>query len=106
MKSYLELLEDELKKMWNTHNNNGPIRGAHTEIEIEPKIFLGEELSPEMAKLLAAAYLSKTTIDDVNRGKLEITDHALVIKDQDKKPVAIIRSQIIIQKVKDKFGLE
>jgi len=37
-KTYLEKLEDELKKVWKSYHNSGPIKGAHTEIEIEPRL--------------------------------------------------------------------
>ncbi|MBI5700811.1 hypothetical protein HZC34_03060 [Candidatus Saganbacteria bacterium] len=103
MKSHLELLEDELKKVWKNYRRHGRIKGAHTEIEIEPKTFFGDELNPEIADLLATLYLSKTTIDDVKHGKVEITDQAVVIKDLEKKPIAIIRSQKIVQGMKNKF---
>ncbi len=105
MKSYLELLEDELKKLWRTYGNHHPIKGVHTEIEIEPKAFLGDKLNPEISGLLASVYLSKTTIDDVNRGKIELHDQAIVIKDKNKKPIAIIRSQKAVKELKGRFGL-
>lgn len=105
MKSKLELLEDELKNTWKKYAGGRPVKGVHTEIEIEPKAFLGDELNPEIAKLLASLYLSKTTINDVVNGNVEITDQALVIKDRDKKPIAIIRSQKAIRTLKGRIGL-
>lgn len=105
MKSKLELLEDELKNTWKKYADRGPIKGIHTEIEIDPKTFLGDDLNPEIAKLLASLYLSKTTINDVVNGKVEITDQALVIKDRDKKPIAIERSQKAIREFKGRLGL-
>ncbi len=106
MKSHLEQLEDELKKLWKTYGHNGmPIKGAHTEIEIEPKAFLGDDLNPEIAGILASVYLSKTTIEDVNRGKIEIHDQAIIIKDKNKKPIAIIRSQRAVHELKNRFGI-
>jgi len=105
MKDQLELLEEEIKKVWKQYADHDPIRGMHTEIEIEPKALIGEHLNPEVATLLASLYLSKTTVDDVEKGKVEITDEALVIKDENKKPIAIIRSQKIIHDYKGMLGL-
>lgn len=106
MKSHLELLEDELKKTWKSYKKIGPIRGAHTEIEIEPKTFMGNSLNPEIASVLASVYLSKTTIEDVVNGNVEIKDEAIVIKDKKtKKPIAIIRSQKMVRDFKGKVGL-
>jgi hypothetical protein len=105
MKTYLEKLEDELKKIWRVYGAKGPIKGALTEIEVEPRIFVGDSLNPEISDLLASVYLSKTTIEYVENGNLEIRDEAIVIKDKNKKPIAIIRSQIALRELKDRFGL-
>ena len=91
MKSQLERLEDELKRVWRTYNKQGPIKGAHTEIEIEPRIFIGDELNSQIAEVLASVYLSKTTIEDVEEGNIEIMEEAIVLKDKEtKKPVATV----------------
>lgn len=106
MKNYLEQLEDELKKVWKSYSNNEPIKGIHTEIEIEPKIFLGDSLNAEIAEILAQVYLSNTTIEDVEKGNIEIRDEAIVLKDKKTdKPIAIIRSQKIIHGLKNKFNI-
>jgi len=105
LKTYLEKLEDELKKIWRAYGSKGPIKGALTEIDVEPKIFVGDSLNPEVSDLLASVYLSKTTIEDVENGNLEIRDEAIVIKDKNKKPIAIIRSQIALRELKDRFGV-
>lgn len=105
MKTYLEKLEDELKKVWKEYGSCGPIKGAHTEIEVEPKVFLGDAINPEIADILASIYLSKTTIEDLHNGNLELHDEAIVIKDKNKKPIAIIRSQMILREFKSRFGL-
>jgi len=105
MKSYLEQLEDELKGVWKNYNGGDPIKGAHTEIEIEPKVFIGDSLNAEIADVLAYVYISNTTIEDVNNGNVEITDEAIVLKDkQTKKPIAIIRNQKSIHYLKSKIG--
>ena len=105
MKTYLEKLESELKKVWEEYGSHGPIKGAHTEIEVEPKVFLGDAINPEIADILASIYLSKTTIEDINNGNLELRDEAIVIKDKNKKPIAIIRSQMALREFKGRYGL-
>ena len=106
MKSYLEKLESELKRTWKSYAGKGPIKGAHTEIEIEPKVFFGESLNPEIAEVLASVYLSQTTIEDLENGTIEIRDEAVVLKDKKtKKPIAIIRSKKTIHSLMDKFGI-
>ena len=105
MKTYLEKLESELKKVWREYGSRGPIKGAHTEIEIEPKVFLGDAINPEIADILASVYLSKTTIEDIENGNLELRDEAIVIKDKNKRPIAIIRSQMALREFKHRFGL-
>ena len=104
MKSQLEKLEDELKKVWKKYSGSNPIKGAHTEIEINPRVFIGDELNAQIAEVLASVYLSKTTIEDVEEGNVEIRDEAIVLKDKKtKKPIAIIRSQRAIREMKDRF---
>lgn len=104
MKTSLEILEDELKKVWSSYYKSGPINGLHTEIEIEPRAFVGDDLNPQLADILASVYLSKTTIDDLKNGSIEIRDEAIVIKDKaTKKPVAIVRSQKLIRDFKNKL---
>ena len=105
MKTYLERLELELKKVWKEYGRRSPIKGAHTEIEVEPKVFLGDTINPEIADILASIYLSKTTIEDINNGNLELRDEAIVIKDKNKKPIAIIRSQMALREFKGRYGL-
>jgi len=105
VKTYLEKLEDELKKLWRSYGGKSPIKGALTEIEVEPRIFVGDSLNPEVSDLLASVYLSKTTIEDVENGNLELRDEAIVVKDSNKKTIAIIRSQVAMRELKDRFGL-
>lgn len=105
MKTHLEKLEEELKNIWRTYAGRGPIKGAHTEIQLEPKAFVGDSLNPEIANILASVYLAKTTIEDIKNGKIEIKDEAVVIKNKNKKPLAIIRSQKAVRELKGRFGL-
>ncbi|PIS28705.1 hypothetical protein COT42_07160 [Candidatus Saganbacteria bacterium CG08_land_8_20_14_0_20_45_16] len=97
-KSALEQLEDMLKEFWRQLARPSIIAARHAEFLIEPKIFIGDKLHPEILKLLTLNYLANTSRQDSGTGNnIEVSTEKIVIKNQKGKPVVIIRDQEIVQ---------
>ncbi len=97
-KSALEKLEDKLKDLWRNQGNPHIIAAKHTEFLVEPKVFLGDKLNPEILKLLVLNYLAQSSKQDSGFGKnIEVTPEKLVIKSPKGKPLVIVRDENIIQ---------
>lgn len=91
-------LTGALKKFWEDYGRKSrPIKGAHTEVIIEPSFFCGDKLNPEVAELMLTVYLSTCTAEDLKNGKISIQNGLMEIKDKFGKPVANIRKQRIIR---------
>ena len=96
-KSALERLEDKLKDLWRKSGKPHIIAARHTEFVVEPKVFLGDKLNPEILELLALNYLTQTSRQDSGTGNIEVTPEKLVIKTPKGKPVVVVRNQKIIE---------
>jgi len=96
-KSALEKLEERVKGVWKENGNASIIAAKHTEFVVEPKIFIGDKLNPEVLKLLVLNYLATTSIQDSGCGNLEVTEDKLVIKSPKGKPLVIVRDKKIIE---------
>jgi hypothetical protein len=97
-KSALEKLEDLLKDFWREHGNPHIIAAKHTEFIVEPKVFIGDKLNPEILKLLVINYLAQATKQDSGIGQnIEVTPEKLVIKSPKGKPLVVVRDKKIIQ---------
>lgn len=96
-KSALERLEDKLKDLWRQSGKPHIIAARHTEFVVEPKVFLGNKLNPEILELLTLNYLAQTSRQDSGTGNIEVTPEKLVIKTPKGKPVVVVRSQKIIE---------
>ncbi len=96
-KSALERLEELLKDIWRGSGSGSVIAAKHTEFIVEPKIFLGDKLNPEILKLLVLNYLAQTSRQDSGIGNIEFTGDKLIIKTPKGKPLVIVRDQKIIQ---------
>ncbi|MGB9613083.1 MAG: hypothetical protein ACPL4K_02760 [Candidatus Margulisiibacteriota bacterium] len=97
-KSALEKLEDLLKEFWRQHGNAHIIAAKHTEFIIEPKVFIGDKLNPEILKLLVTNHLAQCSKQDSGIGEnIEVTPEKLVIKSPKGKPLVIVRDKKIIQ---------
>ena len=96
-KSALEKLEDLLKDFWKENGNASVIAAKHTEFMVEPKVFIGDKLNPEILKLLVVNYLAQTSKQDSGMGgNIEVTPEKLVIKSPKGKPLVIVRDKKII----------
>ncbi len=96
-KSALEQLEELLKNYWRNSGHGSIIAAKHTEFVVEPKIFLGDKLNPEILKMLVVNYLVQTSRQDSGTGNVEIKADKMVIKTPKGKPVVAIRDQKLIQ---------
>ena len=97
-KSALEQLEERLKEVWRQSGGASIIAAKHTEFVVEPKVFLGNKLNPEILKLLTVNYLLQSSHQDSGiGGKIEVAANKLTIKTRGGKPVVAIRDKNIIQ---------
>ena len=96
-KSNLEKLEEALKEMWRKQGEASIIAAKHTEFVIEPKIFVGDKLNPEILKLLVLNYLKTVGRQDSGCGQVESTPDKIVIKSTSGKPMVIVRDKKVIR---------
>ncbi len=95
-KSALEKIEAVLKEIWRQSGQASIIAAKHTEFVVEPKIFLGDKLNPEILKMLVVNYLAQTSKQDSGTGHVEIKADKLVIKTPKGKPVVVVRDKKLI----------
>ena len=96
-KDPLQQLEEILKDFWRKNGNPHLIAAKHTEFMVEPKVFMGDKLNPEILKLLVVNYLAQTSKQDSGTGNIEVTPEKLVIKPPKGKPVVMVRDKQIIR---------
>jgi hypothetical protein len=96
-KSALEKLEEILKDFWKKQGNSQIIAAKHTEFTIEPKVFLGDKLNPEILKILTLAYLANTSSQDSGTGNIDVTPEKIVIKSASGKPAVVVNDKKIIR---------
>jgi hypothetical protein len=97
-KSALEKLEDMLKDFWRKSGKSHIIAARHTEFVVEPKVFLGNKLNPEVLELLALNYLAQSSRQDSGTGNVDVTPEKLVIKTPKGKPIVAIHNKRIIER--------
>lgn len=95
-KSAMEKIEALLKELWRQSGGASIIAAKHTEFVVEPKIFLGDKLNPEILKMLVINYLVQTSRQDSGTGNVEIADDRLIIKTPKGKPVVVVRDKKLI----------
>ncbi|MEE8638442.1 MAG: hypothetical protein V3T21_05310 [Candidatus Margulisiibacteriota bacterium] len=96
-KSALERLEEKLKDFWRKSGNPHVIAAKHTEFVVEPIIFMGDKLNPEILELLVLNYLTQTSKQDSGTGNIDVTPDKLVIKSPKGKPLVVVRDKKVIQ---------
>ncbi len=96
-KSALEKIEELLKEIWRETGSASIIAAKHTEFVVEPKIFLGDKLNPEILKLLVINYLAQSARQDSGVGSVEVTPEKLTIKSPKGKPLVVVSDRRIIQ---------
>lgn len=93
----LQKLEELLKDFWRKQGKASIIAAKHTEFMVEPKIFMGDQLNPEILKLLVINYLAYASKQDSGIGNIEAGPEKIVIKTKSGKPLLIVRDKNIIQ---------
>jgi len=97
-KSALEKLEAKLKELWQGNGQASIISARHTEFVIEPKVFIGDKLHPEILKLLVTGYLANAAVQDSGcGGNIEVTPDKMTIKTPKGKSAVIVRDKQIIE---------
>jgi|SRR3989339_432609 len=95
-KSALEKLEDGLKSFWRKSGKASVVAAKHTEFVIEPRVFLGNQVHPEILKMLVENYLSQASRQDSGIGNIEVTPDKLIIKSPKGKPLMIVNDKKLI----------
>ncbi|KAF0134940.1 MAG: hypothetical protein FD145_321 [Candidatus Saganbacteria bacterium] len=98
-------LQNAIRQLWKDYGKRNTIKGIHTEIEIEPKYFLNGKLNPEISDLMISVFLSKSTIEDVNNGKITIKKQSIIINDKQGRPIAEIKKQSMIREFTSRLGI-
>ncbi|MFA6548763.1 MAG: hypothetical protein WCT39_02360 [Candidatus Margulisiibacteriota bacterium] len=97
-KSALEKLEDLLKEQWRKSGKASIIAARHSEFVVEPKVFIGNKLHPDILKMLTLNYLATAAVQDSGiGGNVEVTPDTMVIKNNAGKPLVAVRDKKIIQ---------
>lgn len=96
-KDHLGKLEELLKDYWRQSGHASVIAAKHTEFVVEPRVFIGNKLNPEILKLLVLNYLVQTSKQDSGIGNIEATPDKLVIKSPKGRPMVVVRDPKIIQ---------
>ena len=96
-KSALEKMEELLKDFWRRSGKASVIAARHTEFVVEPKVFIGDKLNPEVLELLVLNYLANSSSQDSGTGNIEVTPEKLVIKTPNGKPMVVVRDKNIIR---------
>ncbi len=102
-KTALEQAEEQLKKFWLEKSHAPIIKAKHTEIFVEPRVFVGGEINPEIMKLVVSEYLSKVSVEDIGKGRVIITSDLIKIKDDDGTLLAEVRGKRIIDSMINKI---
>jgi len=102
-KTAFEEIEESLRKLWLEKGKAPIIKAKHTELFVEPKVFIGGEVNPEIGKLIVKEYLSKISINEIAKGKVVITSDLIKIKGDDGKLLAEVRGKKIIDSMINKI---
>jgi len=102
-KTALQKVEDTLKRFWMGQKKSRLINARHTEVLVEPKVFIGGSLNPEISKLLIQEYLGKISAEDIAKGRVIITSDLIRIFNNDGTLVAEVRGKRIIDSMINKI---
>lgn len=101
----LKKIEGALSKFWMDYGRTIQVKGAHTEVLIEPKFFISGQLNPEAAELLVSVYLSEIKPEDLSRGKVAVEKGVLKINDKYGQCVAEVHSPRILREFANRLGI-
>lgn len=96
-KTYLDLLEGAIRKLWRKHKNPAVIKALHTEIMVEPQPFIRGILNPQIAEFLVELYLEQAKTNPLCEGSVLVKDGVLSILDKDGRLIAETTSPKLIR---------
>lgn len=96
-KTALDKVADSLSLFWKKRSPQAQVKKTpHATLVIEPKVFIGGELNPEISKLIVKEYLSTFSLREVLRGEVLIAPQAIIIRDRQGKPLVKVKSASMI----------
>ncbi|MCX5750357.1 MAG: hypothetical protein NT099_01600 [Candidatus Saganbacteria bacterium] len=98
-KTNLEVLEESLINFWKKNESRKIIRGFHTEIVIEPRVFMHGELNPDIAALLAEKIVTRLLSEENPSAKVNISREVITVTDKKGNPIVEIRDPKIISSI-------
>lgn len=99
----LDRLEKAVRQVLLEEKKVQPIKALHGEFQIEPKIFIGAKISPDVQKALVAAFLSKLTIREVLDERVIITPKRIEVKDEKHNLVLTVEDPILIDNMQNEI---
>jgi hypothetical protein len=90
-------IDEQLKIFWRKKANPSIIAAKHSEFVVEPRIFIGDKLNPEILKLIVVSYLAHASKQDSGFGNIDVSPDKLIIKSPRGDPLVIVRDKKIIE---------
>ena len=82
-RSALEKIEETLKWFWRKNSDTKMMKAKNAEFIVEPKVFIGGEINPQIARLIVKRYLERVTPEDIINRKIVITEEKIIINDDE-----------------------
>ena len=101
-KTELDLLEESLMAFWKRNKKRRIIKGFHTEIEIEPRVFMRGNLNPEIAATLSEQILLQLLSNKEEAKRVTISNDLITINDEAGNPIIEIKDPKIIRGILSK----
>lgn len=109
-RSALERVEEALKWFWRKNSGTKMMKAKNAEFIVEPKVFIGGKINPEIARLIIKRYLERVTPEDIIDKKVVITEEKVVINDDEGNQILEVKSKSLINKMVNRLtnmvGLE
>ncbi len=109
-KTALEKIEEALKWFWRKESGAKMMKAKNAEFIVEPKMFIGGEINPEIAQLIIKRYLARVTTEDIINRKVVIAEDKIIINDDNGNKLLEVKSKSIINKMVNRLtnmlGLE
>ena len=95
--TYLNILENAIKKLWRKYNRPAIVKALHTEVTVEPQPFIRGQINPQISEFLIGLYLHKVKTNIIKDGIVEIKDGILRILDNENQLIAETASTKVIR---------
>ena len=97
--THQDIIEKALSAFWQDYGQGNPIKARHTEVKIQPKLFIGGKLNPQVAQKIVEVYLAQVTMEEIMNGKIVISEDAVQIKDESGKVKVEVKDKKFIKKM-------